>query len=126
MQNRAAIGNTRIAEEALELSRIDAVTYEALLRDLVLRSVHSLSTTVKRIDYGKRQVEFAGRNLDAERARFNVGRSTNNEILLRQQELKDAESRLLRASVDQLIHDTTLSAVTATLLDRHSVVLGGW
>ena len=126
VQNRAALGSTRIAEEALALARIDAATYEALLRDLVLRQVHSLVTTVKRIDYGKRQVEFAGRNLDAERARFSVGRTTNNEILLRQQELKDAETRLLRATVDQLVYDTTLDAVTATLLDRHGVVLGGW
>ncbi len=74
---------------------------------------------------GQREVEFAQQNLDAERARFQAGRATNNDVLLRQQELKDAETRLLRATVDQNESEIALAAATAEVLDRYGVVLKG-
>jgi hypothetical protein len=46
-------------------------------------------------------------------------------VLLRQQELKDAETRLLRATVDQSESEAALSAATAEILDRYGVVLKG-
>lgn len=39
------------------------------------------------------------------------------------QELKDAQTRLLRATVDQSESEIALSAVTADVLDRFGVVL---
>ena len=46
-------------------------------------------------------------------------------MLLRQQELKDAETRLLRATVDQNESEIALSAATAEVLDRYGVMLKG-
>jgi len=124
-QKRAARGQMRAAEEDLDLARIDAQDFELQVRDLVLRATSGIRTTSKRVELGRQEVEFARLNLDAERARFQAGRATNNDVLLRQQELKDAETRLLRATVDQNATEATLAAVTAEVLERYGVVLAG-
>ena len=125
VENRVARGQMRAAEEELNLARLNTEDFAVQLRDLVLRAAHSIRTAVRRVALGQREVEFAQLNLDAERARFQVGRATNNDVLLRQQELKDAETRLLRATVDQNESEATLAAVTAEILDRYGVVLKG-
>jgi outer membrane protein len=77
------------------------------------------------VTLAKQTVGFAQQNLEAERARFSVGRSTNNDVLLRQQELKNAEISVVRATVDLLDSEIALSAITAEILDRYGVVLKG-
>ena len=54
-----------------------------------------------------------------------MGRSTNNEVLRVQQELKNAEIQVVRATVDLLNSEASLSAITAEVLDRYNVVLKG-
>jgi outer membrane protein TolC len=123
VQNRTARGQMQAAEENMNLARIDAEDLAARLRHLVLRATRSIRTASRRVELGQREVDFAQKNLDAERARFQAGRATNNDVLLRQQELKDAETRLLRATVDQSESEVALAAATAEVLDRYGVVL---
>ena len=125
VQNRAARGQMRAAEEDLNLAELNADDFAVQLRDLVLRATRSIRTAGERVALGQREVKFAEQNLDAERARFQAGRATNNDVLLRQQELKDAETRLLRATVDENESEVTLSAATAEVLDHYGVVLKG-
>ena len=125
VENRLARGQMRAAEEDLNLAHLNAEDFAMQLRDLVLRAARSVRTAGTRVTLGQRAVEFAQRNLDAERARFQAGRATNNDVLLRQQELKDAETRLLRATVDQNESEAALAAATADILDRYGVVLKG-
>jgi outer membrane protein TolC len=125
VENRLARGQLRAAEEDLNLAHLNAEDFTLQLRDLVLRAARSIRTAGTRVALGQREVEFARLNLDAERARFQAGRATNNDVLLRQQELKDAETRLLRATVDQNESEATLSAATAEILDRYGVALKG-
>ncbi|HEX7500796.1 MAG TPA: TolC family protein, partial [Polyangia bacterium] len=125
VQNRAARGQMQAAEEELNLARLNAEDFAAQLRDLVLRAARSIRTANARVALGRREVEFAQQNLDAERARFQAGRATNNDVLLRQQELKDAETRLLRSTVDQNESEIALAAATAEVLERYGVVLKG-
>jgi outer membrane protein TolC len=123
VQNRTARGRALAAEEELNLAHINADDFAVRIRDLVVRTTRNIRTASKRVELGQREVEFAQKNLDAERARFNAGRATNNDILLRLQELKDAQTRLLRATVDQSESEIALAAVTAEVLDRYGVVL---
>jgi outer membrane protein TolC len=125
VENRVARGQMQAAEEDLNLARLNAEDFAVQLRDLVLRAARSIRTASARVELGRREVEFAQLNLDAERARFHAGRATNNDVLLRQQELKDAETRLLRATVDQNDSEVTLAAATAEILERYGVVLKG-
>jgi outer membrane protein TolC len=125
VENRAARGQMRAAEEELTLAHIDAEDFAVQLRDLVLRAARSVRTAATRVALGQREVEFAQLNLNAEHARFQAGRATNNDVLLRQQEFKDAQTRLLRATVDQSESEAALSAATAEILDRYGVTLKG-
>lgn len=123
VQNRTARGQMQAAEESVNLARIDADDLAARIRELILRTTRSIHTASRRVELGRQEVAFAEKNLDAERARFQAGRATNNDVLLRQQELKDAETRLLRATVDQSESEITLAAATADVLDRYGIVL---
>ena len=78
-----------------------------------------IRTASKRVELAKATVGFANQNLEAEKARFSVGRSTNNDVLLRQQELKSTEIQVVRATVDLLVGETTLAAMTGELLERY-------
>jgi outer membrane protein TolC len=123
VQNRTARGQMQAAEETVNLARINADDLAARIRELILRATRSILTASKRVDLGRHEVAFAEKNLEAERARFQAGRATNNDVLLRQQELKDAETRLLRATVDQSESEVTLAAATTEVLDRYGIVL---
>jgi outer membrane protein len=125
VQNRTARGQMREAEEERNLASINAEDFALQVRDLVLRAARSIHTASRRVELGNREVEFAEKNLDAEHARFQAGRATNNDVLLRQQELKDAETRLLRATIDQSESEATLTAVTAEILDLYGITLQG-
>jgi outer membrane protein TolC len=125
VENRAANGQYRAAQLAAEQNRLDAGAFELQIRDTVLRTSAQIRTSSTRVTLAKQTVGFAQQNLEAERARFSVGRSTNNDVLLRQQELKNAEISVVRATVDLLNSDVVLSAITAEILDRYGVVLKG-
>jgi outer membrane protein TolC len=125
IENRTAHGQYRAAQLTAEQARLDAGTLELNIRETVMRVSTQIRTASTRVDLAKKTVGFAQQNLEAERARFSVGRSTNNDVLLRQQELKNAEISVVRATVDLLNSDVALSAVTAEILERYGVVLKG-
>jgi outer membrane protein len=125
VENRAANGAYRAAQLSAEQARLDAGSLELQIRDTVMRASMTVHTASVRVDLAVKTVGFAQQNLEAEKARFSVGRSTNNDVLLRQQELKSAEISVVRANVDLLNADVVLSAITAEILDRYGVVLKG-
>jgi outer membrane protein TolC len=67
----------------------------------------------------------ANLDLDGERARFEVGRATNFDVLRRQQELTDTQLRLARAKTDYLQAEAALAALTGDILDRFGVSVFG-
>lgn len=123
IQNRAARGNAEVARAAEEGSRLDAHDLELSIRDGVARFAAQIRSAGARIEYARSSVGFAQQNLEAEQARFEVGRSTNNDVLLRQQELKQAQISVARAVVDLLEADAALSALGGDILDVYGVIL---
>jgi outer membrane protein TolC len=75
----------------------------------------------RRIEAIARTTEAASLDLAAERARFEVGRATNFDVLRRQVELADARSRSLRARIDYLRAMAVLDALTGDILVRPGV-----
>jgi outer membrane protein TolC len=123
--NRQAKGMVRSARAGLDLRKLDAGEFELTLRDQAIRLASNVRTAGRRLELAKATVGFAEKNLEAEQARFSVGRSTNNEVLRRQQEVKNAHTQVLRATIDLLVSETALGALTGELLDRHGVALRG-
>jgi len=125
VENRTASGQYRTAELGLDQGRIDAGALELTIRDTVLRYASQIHTSTTRVGLAKQTVGFAQQNLEAEKARFSVGQSTNNDILLRQQELKQAQISGARAAVDLLEADVALGALTGDVLETYGVTLRG-
>lgn len=125
VQNRAARGSTAAARLERESAAVDATAVELDIRDAVSRRVIELDVAARRLQYARAAVGFAQQNLEAEQARFSVGRSTNNDVLLRQQELKQNQLQVVRAQVDVLLAEVTLAALTGEVLERHGVYLKG-
>ncbi|MCG5054730.1 MAG: TolC family protein [Myxococcales bacterium] len=123
VQNRAAKGQGALARLGNERAWLDAEALEVDLRDSVVRLSSNVEVAARRIQLGEQVVAFAKQNLEAELARFSVGRATNNDVLLRQQELKVAESQLLRSRVDLLLFEIALETVTGDVLERYGLVL---
>jgi outer membrane protein TolC len=125
VQNRVARGGADAARAADEKVHIDVADLELGIRDAVVRLTTAVRTAVRRGDLARAAVGYAQKNLEAERARFEVGRSTNNDVLLRQQELKTAEIQVARAAADLANAETALAALTGDILERYGVVLRG-
>jgi outer membrane protein TolC len=125
LENRSARGQLRAARLAGTAAGLDADSFALALRELVLRLASSARTAGLRVELARKEVGFARVNLEAEKARFTVGRSTNNDVLLRQQELKDSETRVVRAEVDLLSAEAALAAASAEILERYDVSLAG-
>ncbi|MES1210168.1 MAG: TolC family protein, partial [Pseudomonadota bacterium] len=125
LQNRAARGAEQAARATGERANIDVADLELGIRDGVVRLSAAARTAVRRGELARAAVGYAGKNLEAERARFDVGRATNNDVLLRQQELKNAEIQVARAATDLANAETALAALTGDILERYGVVLRG-
>lgn len=125
LENRTAEGQMRVARLASERSRLDTGDLELEINFQVQRLTSMIRTASRRVELARATVGFANQNLEAEKARFSVGRSTNNDVLLRQQELKTAEIAVVQAIVDLLVAETSLNAMTGELLERYRLVLKG-
>jgi outer membrane protein len=125
LENRVAEGQERVARLGSERSRLEAGDLELEIRSQVVRLTSMIRTASRRVELAKATVGFANQNLEAEKARFSVGRSTNNDVLLRQQELKSTEIQVVRATVDLLVAENSLAALTGEILDRYRLVLKG-
>jgi outer membrane protein TolC len=82
-----------------------------------------MKSATTRIELARQTIKWAQLNVEAEKAKFSVGRSTNNDVVLRQQELKDAQLQLVRAQIDYYENENYLLATTGELLDRNHVTL---
>lgn len=89
----------------------------------VIRASNSLRTAAKRMEVTAFSVDLAGENLDAEKARFAVGRSTSYDVLFRMDELAIAEANALRAQIDYLLALTELQTLTGELLPAYGIEL---
>lgn len=125
IENRTARGQVRAAEVEGESARLEAGDLDLEIRNQVLRLASQVRSASQRVQLAKQTVDYANQNLEAEKARFSVGRSTNNDVLLRQQELRTSQIQEVQATVDLLVGDTTLEALTGELLERYRIVLKG-
>jgi outer membrane protein TolC len=123
VQNRVAHGTEEVARAAADSAQLDAHDLELQIRDTVARMAAQIRSASARVDYGRDAVTFSEQNLKAEQARFQVGTSTNNDVLLRIQELLQAKISVARASADLLEGEVALAALTGDILDAYGVVL---
>jgi outer membrane protein TolC len=115
----AATGNLQAARARLHRTRLDEAAVSGQIRAAVAREAASIEAAAKRVDALTDATDTAALDLAAERARFEVGRATNFDVLRRQLDLAQTRLRLLRARTDYLEAVAGLESLTGDILPRY-------
>lgn len=120
---RAVRGRHVREQELLYRQRVSVAEARAVLaRDLV-RAIKQAEIAQKRAEIGQQVIDLAAQNIEAEKARFTLGRATNFDVLQRQEELQQAQLTQALAIGDYLRAVATIDALTGDLLARYGITL---
>ncbi|HKA91904.1 MAG TPA: TolC family protein [Haliangiales bacterium] len=103
--------------------RVSEEDVRAQVSVAVARAVDVVKSTQKRLEVDAVGTQLAVVNLDAEKARFEVGRSSNFDVVRRQDELAQSRLRQARASADYLKSVAVLEQLTGEILPRYGIQL---
>ncbi len=123
VQNRAARGNHQRVLAELRQAELNLKSIRQNTATQVISAANKLRSAVKQIELARVSIELAEQNLEAEQARFDVGRSTNYDVLFRIDELLNARTSLLRAGLDYLRAKAELQALTGEILPAYGLDL---
>ncbi len=121
VQNRSARGQqqqVKLTADQVELRLAQA--REDLVADVV-RTTSRLRTAGKTITAAELSEELARENLTAEQSKFELGRATNYDVLLRLDELDAAAALALGARVEYLAALAELQALTGEILPAYGL-----
>src|SRR5262249_29957546 len=97
VQNRGARGARQQAKLAVEQATLQLEqARQEVVADVIL-AANRLRTAGKTITAARTSEELARENLAAEQAKFELGRATNYDVLLRQDQLDEAATATVRA-----------------------------
>jgi outer membrane protein TolC len=125
VQNRTAKGNHQRVQAELRRAELNLDVIRQTIATSVIRAANGLRTAGKRMQVADISMELAEQNLDAERARFDVGRSTNYDVNFRIDELSKAQAEALSAQVDYLKALVQLQSLTGEILPAYGIDLAG-
>lgn len=114
-------GATRAATERRSKVVLDAQDLRRMIETEVVQAVHAVAAGEKRAELAEKAIDVAGDSVDAERAAFLAGRTSNFSVMERQDELIEAHLRRGRAIADHHQAVAKLEFLTGTLLDRYRV-----
>jgi outer membrane protein TolC len=119
--------NARGLDLAARAARRKAALNEAAVRQLVAanatRALAAATNAGRRMALLAPMRDVAQLDLEAERARFTAGRSSNFDVLRRQDEVAQVELRRQRARVDYVQAMATVQALTGEILPRLGVII---
>ena len=121
--NHAADGRSAEARARRQLIRVNERQLRAQIAVQVARAVQSANIANKRMKLSQRAIELSELNIEAERRRFESGKSTNFDVLQRQEEQKQARLRYARAEVDYLRATIAIQALRGELLSGYGITL---
>ncbi|MCG8424080.1 MAG: TolC family protein [Proteobacteria bacterium] len=121
--NRAANGAHRRARSDLFRQKVDLADVKAQIASSLVLAVKQARVAEQRVALSQRAIELADKNIEAEKARFELGRATNFDVLQRQDELKQAQVRKARATVDYLRAVAAIDAITGDILTKYGIKL---
>jgi outer membrane protein TolC len=117
----AARGARTIAREAQRKARLTEADIALQISSAAVRAMNAVEIAGRRVEVLARSRDAAAVDLEAERARFEVGRATNFDVLRRQQDVAQVQLAHLRARVDQLKAMAAVQSLTGEILETHGV-----
>lgn len=121
LQNRAARGARAAARHGLRKAQLTEEDVRNQLAAAVARLCVAARTARQRAEVLASSMDAAALDLAAERARFEVGRSTNFDVLRRQEEVAQVQLGQARARVDEVKATAALAALSGRILDLFGV-----
>lgn len=121
LRDRAAQANLADAVVNKRLDSLRARLLEQRIRESVLNAVTQVESARANVKQSQIVLDFAQKNLDAEQKRYDLGVTTIFFVLDATQQLTNAQSSLLRASVNYRRALLTLLRQAGTLLDERNV-----
>ncbi len=94
---------------------------KAQLASAAATAVQTARIAQKRMALSQRVIGLSEQNIETEKRRFESGRSTNFDVLERQEELKQGQLRYARASLDYMRAATAIDALRGQLLSKYGI-----
>jgi outer membrane protein TolC len=117
----AARGARDVARAGTERAAMEETDVRRQIATAVVRGVVAVHTAGRRAAVLSRSTQSAELDLAAERARFESGRSTNFDVLRRQDQLALAKLGALAARLDYAKSLADVESLTGAILDRYGV-----
>jgi outer membrane protein len=121
--NHAAKGAARQARAERLKIKIDEIDARSQIAQSLAQAVVLAESAARRIQIAGKAIALAEQNIIAEQSRFGLGKSTNFDVLQRQDELKQAQLRQARAIVDWHKAAAVISAISGDLLEKYGITL---
>lgn len=119
--HRAASGAARAAKLERDKIAVNATDVKAQIAEAVAQAVATLELAARRVGLAQTAIDLATKNIEVEQARFSLGKSTNFDVLQRQNELQQAQLSKAQAEIDARKGEAALAALTGDLLAEYGI-----
>ncbi|HEV7555912.1 MAG TPA: TolC family protein [Kofleriaceae bacterium] len=123
IERHAEKGGLADAHARLQRTRVDERAARAHIATQAIRIVQRVKAAYASAKLSDEAIQLANQNIDAEKKRFELGKSTNFDVLRRQDELEQANLRKVSAIVDYLSARAELDALTGAILSKYAITL---
>jgi outer membrane protein TolC len=123
IQRRTERGVQAVARAAVSTAKVAERDARARLAMRATRAVQRARAALADVALGDEATGLAEQNVVAEQKRFELGKSTNFEVLRRQDELEQARLRHAAAIADYLTARADLDGLGGTILARYGIVM---
>jgi outer membrane protein len=114
------------AREQRELKRklvVNGFDLRAQIAQTMTRAVAQIELARRRVRLSQEAIELANQNIKIETDRFNLGKSTNFDVLNRLEDLRQAELRKTQAQIDWHKAEIVVQSLTGDLLPMYGIAL---
>jgi outer membrane protein len=118
---RGARGARQVALQERERVRVNMADMRRQIAQTATQAVAQAQTAEKRMQLSRTAIDLTQRNIKAETGRFELGKSSNFDVLLRQEEHTQARLRFARATADYLRAIAFVEALTGEILPRYGI-----
>jgi outer membrane protein TolC len=116
-------GRAREQREAKRKLVVNAADIRAQIAQTMTRSVAQVELARRRVTLSQRAIDLANENIKIETDRFNLGKSTNFDVLNRLEDLRQAELRKTQALIDWHKAEIGVQALTGDILPAYGITV---
>ena len=121
--NTAARGRVREQRETKLKLAVNAFDIRAQIAQTMTRAVAQLELARRRVILSQRAIDLANENIKIETDRFNLGKSTNFDVLNRLEDLRQAELRKTQALIDWHKAEIVVHSLTGDVLPMYGIAV---